>query len=162
LLPGTSADNLRAVMRRYLDQRIQFYQNRLPATARQVNATTLQLQNEMWAAVKSAALAQPTPLSALVVSGMNDVLNRQGYTQAAWWNRIPAAAWSLMFVIAICSNLMIGYSAGKNRARNHLLVVIPLVLAVSFLLLADLDSPRGGIIRVKPQNLISLQQSLQP
>jgi hypothetical protein len=27
-------------------------------------------------------------------------------------------------------------------------------------LIADIDSPRGGLIRVVPQNLISLQQSL--
>ena len=41
-------------------------------------------------------MAQPTPVIALAVSGMNDVLNSQGYTQAAWWNRIPIAAWGLM------------------------------------------------------------------
>src|SRR2546430_17441339 len=34
----------------------------------------------------------PTAVVALVISGMNDVLNSQGYTQAAWWNRIPLAA----------------------------------------------------------------------
>jgi hypothetical protein len=39
------------------------------------------------------AVNQPTPLVALAVAGMNDVLNTQGYTQAAWWNRIPPAAW---------------------------------------------------------------------
>jgi hypothetical protein len=31
------------------------------------------------------------------------------------------------------------------------------VVAVSFLLIADIDSPRGGVIRVHPQNLESLQ-----
>ena len=36
---------------------------------------------------------------ALVAKGMNDVLNAQGYTQAAWWNRIPVAAWGLMLVM---------------------------------------------------------------
>jgi hypothetical protein len=35
--------------------------------------------------------------TALAVMGMNDVLNTQGYTQAAWWNRIPMAAWGLMW-----------------------------------------------------------------
>jgi len=33
-------------------------------------------------------------------------------------------------------------------------------VAVSFFLIADIDSPRGGIIRVHPQNLTSLSQSL--
>jgi len=46
---------------------------------------------------------------------MNDVLNSQGYTQAAWWNRIPLAAWILMGVIAIFSSLLIGNNSHKTR-----------------------------------------------
>ena len=48
---------------------------------------------------------------------MNDVLNSQGYTQAAWWNRIPIAAWVLMVAIAVCCNLLIGYGA-RNVGRK--------------------------------------------
>jgi hypothetical protein len=33
-------------------------------------------------------------------------------------------------------------------------------VAISFFLIADMDSPRGGVIRVAPQNLISLSSSL--
>jgi len=35
-------------------------------------------------------------------------------------------------------------------------------VAFSFFLIADLDSPRGGVIRVLPQNLIALSQSIKP
>ena len=41
--------------------------------------------------VRNAAVATPIPSRATVVTGMNDVINRQGYTQAARWNRIPTA-----------------------------------------------------------------------
>ena len=41
-----------------------------------------------------------------------------------------------------------------------LLFVLPLVMSISFFLIADIDSPRAGLIRVHPQNLISLSQSL--
>jgi hypothetical protein len=34
------------------------------------------------------------------------------------------------------------------------------VVAVAFFLIADIDSPRGGVIRVQPQNLISLRAGL--
>lgn len=36
-------------------------------------------------------------------------------------------------------------------------LILPLVISFSFMLIADIDSPRGGIIRVKPQNLHSLK-----
>ena len=92
---------------------------------------------------------------------MNDVLNSQGYTQAAWWNRIPIAAWGLMVAIAICCNLLIGYGARRPKGQGTLFLVLPLVVSISFFLIADIDSPRGGVIRVSPQNLESLSQSLQ-
>jgi hypothetical protein len=34
------------------------------------------------------------------------------------------------------------------------------VLSVAFFAIADIDSPRRGIITVHPQNLISLKQTL--
>ncbi len=92
---------------------------------------------------------------------MNDVLNSQGYSQAAWWNRIPHAAWSMMFAIAVCTNVLMGIGTSRTRAEKFLLQVQPLVVAIAFLLIADIDSPRGGLIHVTPQNLLSLAQSLR-
>jgi hypothetical protein len=91
---------------------------------------------------------------------MNDVLNSQGYTQAAWWNRIPTAAWALMVVMAICCNMLTGYGAHRAKGGPIRMVVLPLVLCIAFFLIADIDSPRKGIIHVVPQNLTSLSESL--
>ncbi len=159
LLPSGDADKLHALLKQYLVHRVVFFQTRNPEELATVNREAADLQNQMWSIVARAAQAQPTPVNTLVVSGMNDVLNRQGYTQAAWWNRIPVAAWMFMFAIAICCNFLLGYAAGEEKTRRPLLV-LPIVLAIAFLLLADLDSPRGGVIRVRPQNLLSLQESL--
>jgi len=159
LLPSGDADKLHGLLKQYLTHRIVFFQTRDKDELATVNREAADLQNQMWSIVAGVAQAQPTPVNALVVSGMNDVLNRQGYTQAAWWNRIPVAAWAFIFSIAICCNFLQGYSGGEQKARRPL-IVLPLVLAIALLLLADLDSPRGGVIRVRPQNLIALQESL--
>jgi len=113
---------------------------------------------EMWTAVQSAAHAQRDPLIALAVSGMNDVLNTQADATAAWRNRIPQAAWILMGAIALCSCTLSGY--GAPRTRWVLLAILPVVLSVALFLIADIDSPRHGLIRVLPENLAALQQSL--
>jgi hypothetical protein len=138
-----------------------FYQTRGSQQLRQINTTTAQLQSELWSAVQAPAAAQPTAVVALVVAGMNDVLNAQGYTQAAWWNRIPPAAWGLMGVIAVCCNLLVGYGARRFESERFLMLIIPVVVSISFFLIADIDSPRGGVILVQPRNLVSLAQSLQ-
>lgn len=159
LLPATDAARIKGLLRSYLDQRILYYQAHESEVPR-IDAHTEQLQNDLWSAVRVPATAAPTPISAAAVLGMNDVLNSQGYTQAAWWNRIPAAAWLLMFAIAAGSNIMIGFDS-RTKHRG-LFVVLPLIVSISFFLIADIDSPRGGAIRVHPQNLEALAKQLQP
>jgi hypothetical protein len=161
LLPTADAAKVRALLKTYLEQRMLFYTTRDAQALREINATTARLHTELWAAVVGPAAAQPTPITGLVVAGMNDVLNSQGYAQAAWWNRIPVAAWALLLLIAICCNVMVGYGARNARAEGALLLVLPLVVSISFFLIADIDSPRGGVIRVFPQNLHSLAESLR-
>ena len=158
LLPAADGAKVRELLKRYLQQRILFYTTRSPWKVQKINADTAELQNQLWAAVRPAAAAQPTPITTLVVSGMNDVLNSQGYTQAAWWNRIPIAAWILMAAIAVGSNMMIGY--GSRWTDWRLLLIVPIAVSISFFLISDIDSPRGGTIRVTPRNLVSLSQSL--
>ena len=114
----------------------------------------------MWTAVLPRSAAQQTPTFALAVWGMNDVLNSQGYTQAAWWNRIPVAAWMLMVAIAICCSIMLGYGARNSKRKARCSRYLPFVVSISFFLIADIDSPRGGVIRVHPQNLQSLSFQL--
>jgi hypothetical protein len=159
LLPAKDAESARGLLRTYLDQRVLFYTSSYGQSLQQINKDTAQLQNQLWSAVQSPVGAQPTALTALAVSGMNDVLNSQGYTQAAWWNRIPLEAWFLLAAISIGCNLLIGY--GAPRMKSTLLIVFPLAVSVSFFLIADIDSPRRGLIRMHPLNLVSLQQSLQ-
>ena len=155
LLGPAEAQQVRALLRQYTDLRIRFYATRDKDELTQINLQTAQIQNRLWTAASQPAMAQPTPVRALAVAGMNDVLNSQGYTQAAWWNRIPVGAWCLMSGIAVFSNVLVGYGARKVRVK--LFMMLPLVVAVSFFLIADIDSPRRGVIRVHPQNLESLQ-----
>jgi hypothetical protein len=162
LLSAADTQRVRGLLVRYTHLRILFYTARNDQQLRQVNADTAQLQNDLWSVVEKAAIAQPSAITALVASGMNDVLNSQGYTQAAWWNRIPPSAWALMFLIGVCCNLLIGFCIRRTGMEFVVFLVMTLVVSMSFFLIADIDSPRRGVIRVMPQNLSSLAQSLPP
>jgi hypothetical protein len=96
LLPAADAAKVRTLLLSYVDQRILFYTTRDEHQLRRIDGQTAKLQAELWSAVRVPVLAEPTAVAALAASGMNDVLNSQGYTQAAWWNRIPGAAWGLL------------------------------------------------------------------
>jgi hypothetical protein len=161
-LPATNAARVRTLLRDYVAQRTLFYGTTSDSALARIDADTARLQDELWAAVRAPAEANPTPLLTLVVGGMNDVLNSQGFTQAAWWNRIPAAAWGLMAAIAVCCSWLVGYGARRLTSEPVVMLVLPLIVSISFFLIADIDSPRGGVIRVEPKNLVALAQSLRP
>ena len=154
LLPAEDAAKVRASLVKYIQQRVLFYTVDDEAALARIDSETANLESTLWQTVSRAANANPTPPMALAVSGMNDVLNARGYTQASWWNRIPLAAWGMMGLIAIAANMILGY--GERKTDSLLLLVVPVVVSIAIFLIADIDSPRGGIIRVLPQNLIAL------
>ncbi len=158
LLPADDAVKVRQLLRRYVDERILFYRGDEPDIS-EVDGDTVKLQAELWSSVVHVATVQSTPVVALAVAGMNDVLNSQGYTQAAWWNRFPTAAWALMGLIAIFSNLLLGYR--EHRTDFLVLLVVPVISSIAFFLIADIDSPSGGVIRVVPHNLMAVSQSMK-
>ena len=57
---------MRGLLRRYLEQRILFYQERDEANVAGINGETARTQNEMWSVVESVAAQQATPIIATV------------------------------------------------------------------------------------------------
>jgi hypothetical protein len=162
LFPAEDSAKIRELLKKYLALRVSFYtvSNTTPggrSKLRQISRETEQLQKQLWSLVENSAAPRNATM-ALVASGMNDVLNLQGHAQAARWNRVPNGAWILMLVIAFSCSLLMGFGAGNTRIPLQL--VLPIVLSVAFFLVADIDSPRGGVIRVPPENLLSLSESL--
>ena len=161
LLSATDAARIRRLLEAYLDERIRFYEVRSAADLGQVDTDTARLQQQLWSAVETAANGRGDAGMALVAAGMNAVLDSQGYTQAAWWNRIPGEAWELLIVIAIVAGTLFGYSAHARKA-TVVKVVLPLVISVAFFLIADLDSPRAGLVHVTAENLRALVGTFAP
>jgi hypothetical protein len=39
-------------------------------------------------------------------------------------------------------------------------MIFPIMISIAFFLIADIDSPRGGVIRIDPRNLIDLKHNM--
>lgn len=63
-------------------------------------------------------------------------------------------------MIGILCNLLVGYGSRSAIAVKRFLLILPMVIGLSFMLIADIDSPRNGMIRVVPQDLLGVMQSL--
>jgi hypothetical protein len=159
LLPAPDSEKVRKMLSQYLEQRTLWYTSRDEQQLTQIDARTAQLQDQLWAATAAPLAGQSSAVPAMILSGMNDVLNSQGYAQAAWRNRIPVSAWMLLVIISMFCNLVIGY--GAHGRSKFIFLILPIVLSVSLFLIADIDTPRRGLIRVNPQNLESAALSMR-
>ena len=56
------------------------------------------------------------------------------------------------------ANFLLGYR--ERRTDMRILLVLPLTVSIALFLIADIDSPHSGLIRVVPQNLTSLSPVL--
>ena len=162
LLPPKLASSTQDLLKQYLDQRILFYSKHTNEMAQEIQQKTDAIEKTLWNDILPTARTNHTATAALVVSGMNDVFNARGYVQAAWWNRIPNTAWALMTAIAVCANILVGFGARNFKKNIALFMIFPFVIAVSFFLIADIDSPRSGVIRIEARNLITLKHALNP
>jgi hypothetical protein len=54
----------------------------------------------------------------------------------------------------------VGYGFRSPAAVRRLSFIMPLLVSVALALIADIDSPRQGVIRVQPQNLIDLVDTM--
>jgi heme/copper-type cytochrome/quinol oxidase subunit 2 len=150
LMPTEIAAATRALLGTYVHERISFYQDREPKQEKN-DAATVETMNALWAAIAPEGKARQTPIMALVASGMNDVLNSQGYTLAAWRNRLPIEVWMLLILIAAGCNFLIGFGAERLSPTTH--AILPVTAALAFLLIADVEGPRNGFVQVQPVNL---------
>jgi hypothetical protein len=91
---------------------------------------------------------------------MSNDLNYPFLVFALAFVTMSLGAWALMVFIAIACNVLVGYGARSARGAGVLLLILPLIVAVAFELIADIDSPRAGVIHVVPQNLRNLLGSL--
>jgi hypothetical protein len=158
LLPSSNAAKVHELLKRYINQRIAFYSTRNRGELSQIASSTSAIQNDLWSTIQALVGPLPPQLEGLFISGATDVAVSRLSTDAVWVNRIPRAAWILILITSVGANFLIGYRA--RRTDWMVFLVMPVAESVSLFLISDLDSARGGAIRVRPNNLISLSQSL--
>jgi hypothetical protein len=160
LLPQADAAQLRALLIRYIELRIAFFETDDRMERASIRAERLKLESELWPIVERNAGANPTPIMAQVVEGLNMVTSRSGYSQAASLDRIPDGTWTLMAMLAVICCTLMGYDA-PGRQPLALRIVLPLIVAMAFFMISSLDAQRRGVIRVQPENLLRLQADLK-
>jgi hypothetical protein len=161
LLDNGPGEELRALLRRYVDARLAFAEAggdraRIDELLRQSSV----LADQIWTRVSAAGRADPTPPTALLVSATNEMLDAAEAHLAALENPLPATVFLVLLLTTAVAMGAVGYECGLQGKRHALgMLVAPLLLAVVIALVFDLAHPRLGIIRVRDPILTRLRQS---
>jgi hypothetical protein len=156
LLPDADvAAHVRALIARYAAERWREY----TVGSGSSPGASGDLGKAVWSEVSAAAAKAPSPTMVVVLNAANGMLGAREATVAAFTDRMPLPAWALMVFLAVAANVILGYAA--HRPDETLFVALPLSLAASFFLIAEMQSPGAGIITVEPRNLAAVAQALE-
>ena len=162
LLPASAQPQLRADYRQYVDDRIAFYRdlNDNPQQARADFANSNTLQTKIWSESIAAARQDPNPaVLSLVLSSLNDMIDITTTRAVALETHPPLAIYILLFVLALASSLIAGFSMGDRRKRPWLhTIVYAVALTVTIYTILDLEFPRAGIVRVDRYDQVLINQ----
>jgi hypothetical protein len=161
-LPEADRAETRELIRKYLESRLAFAQSADfdPERAKALLAEVEEDQARLWEiAVTNARKDMNSDVAALYIESLNELFAIHSLRVIQGLQaRIPVVIWIVLLAITALGMSAVGYQTGIAGSQRSL--VRP-ILAVSFALvialIADLDLPGGGFIRVPQQPLIDVQ-----
>jgi Kef-type K+ transport system membrane component KefB len=152
MLPEPQRGKALELLREYVPVRLDFARQSLldrPELDRETRRTRA-IQQQLWQQMVADRDPQPAVVQTYVkpLTNMIEVAEQR---LAAFENRVPLTVWLIIFLIAVFQSFATGYSL--KRRFWFSLVMTPVVVAVVMALLADLDSPHGGLINVRENSM---------
>ena len=158
--PEPRRGEIRALLREYVDARVEWS---APGRLETAIRRSEDLHRRLWSQAESIGNKAPDSVSiSLFVQALNEVIDLHAKRKTlTLWAHIPATIWIALYVVAMLTLGTMGYHAGVVGANRSLAgVALVLSFTVIMLLIADLDHPRKGLLRVNQQALIDLRGSL--
>ena len=160
MLPEPMRTETQQLFREYVDVRLEAVQ---PGKLSYAITRSEELQNRLWAQAVAASEKDRSPILALFVQSLNEVIDLHATRMmAALRSRVPAPIWIVLFLLSFLSMAMMGYHEALTNSRRSI-AVLALILGFSsvLFLIVDLDRPRQGTLQVSQQAMIDLRNSMK-
>ena len=159
LVPEPHGSEIQRLLRDYADARIEAVQ---PGKLDAAIARSEELHGHLW--TEAAALGQSDPHSivgGLLIESLNEVIDlHEMRITAGLRSRIPGRIWDTLYVLTVLAMLAMGYHAGQSGERSAAVVSLALAFSAVIFVVADLDRPQEGSLRVSQQALIDTRESM--
>jgi len=160
LVPEPHRSEIRRLLRDYTDDRIEAART---GDIQTVITRSEEIHRRLWS--EAAALGQSDPRSVmggLLIAALNEVIDlHETRLTVALRTRIPEPVWNVLFLLTAVAMAAMGYHAGETQSeRSPVVFLVALAFSSVILVVADLDRPLEGWLRVSQQALIDTRESM--
>jgi hypothetical protein len=161
-LPEPDRAEAKDLLRQYLDVRLAFARagSLEPERVKSAMAETQRIQDRLWnMAVVNARKDMNSDVAALYIDSLNEVNGIHASRVAIGIQaRVPGEIWVMLYAITILGMVGVGYQTGiAGSKRSMARPILALSFAMVFALIASLDRPDSGVLKVTQQPLVDLQ-----
>lgn len=160
MLPDEIKTAVQGRLREYVDVRLQAAD---PSKTAEAIRRSDELHRELWSAATKATAADRSAVTAIFVESLNEVIDLHATRiMLTLRSRIPGSVWLAVYLVTFLSMGVMGYLAGlASPSRSPAVFGLALSFSAVIWLVADLDRPGEGILRVGQQAMIDLQNSIK-
>jgi hypothetical protein len=164
-LPEPDRAEANTLLRQYVDVRVTFAEEGSldPARVKSVLTETQRIQDRLWGmAVANARQDMNSDVAALYIESLNEVNGIHASRVAVGIQaRVPLEIWLVLYGITILGMASVGYQTGiAGSKRSMARPILALSFALVFALIASLDRPDSGVLKVTQQPLIDLRDAM--
>jgi hypothetical protein len=146
-LPQPYRDNAHNLLRQYVDARLDLDGAGLDATRFNDAANrSKHIQTHLWADAVAVTQTDRSAIATAYVNSLNQTIDLHDERVAALENRVPLSVWFLILSVSVITI----FARGLTLTRRFWLtfVLAPVTIAIVVALVAGLDSPSAGLLRL--------------
>jgi hypothetical protein len=151
-LPQPYRDHSRQLLREYVDARLALNAaSGDPDGMEEVLKHSKHLQEELWSDAATVAQNDRSAITAVYVNSLTETIDLNEKRIASLENRIPLPIWLLIVSVSIIAV----FTRGTTLASRFwlTLILVPITIALVVALIADLDTPTRGLIRLDQRTM---------
>lgn len=149
LVGGPDGNAIADLIGQYAETRREFTTADANGPIEAINQRASQQQAAIWRLATDAAQKQPTPITATLVTALNQMFDDAQSQRFAFLGDAPGAMLDMMFVGSIIAIGALGYEMGQRNARQAVLTTLLLVMwSGAMVMTVDFNRPRVGLVRV--------------
>lgn len=164
LLPDAERAEVRQLLQDYVDLRIDAVESNAEVQVKKAIDASEKLQGDLWSRATAIADQRPTPISALFVQSLNEVIDIHAKRITLVHHyRLPGTIWMVLYGLAILAMAMGGYDTGMSGSRRTVSITLAAALAFSvvFTLVITLDRPHQHLSTATQAAMIDLQEDIR-